>query len=462
MEDFRSSESGVAQRRAAGVDALGQVQLDIARQELARQKTAAGSSGLGSQFNAASPVLSGNAPTFNSVPAGVDPNASLAARRGMSSLMAQQTALGQTRNDLQSEYQTLQGEYNMALRANDPQQAQDLQERMKSLQTKINTADLETGSLNAQAANFVTSLGAPSVDPDLLMMSDAIEVNGQMVLPDDGKFRQGDQLELIVREDPSLNGSFTVRHSGLIHPDVGRVEIIGMNHSEAEMAIKATLESTMLRTASVTVERIPIPRTVRMPKRAPVQTQGQYIPPQKMERDIVYLAGEFLTPGPLLIPPGVKPTLLQTIIRSGGITPSGDMMRVKLLRVFEGKGSVEEVNVAAILSGQEPPVDIELEDGDIVVIPPFAPVVYVTGNVERPGTLRLFQDETLTAYAAILRAGGFARFAALTRVYVVRDLGNGEKAHLPINIKDVQKGLEPDVVLQGKDIVVVPERFFSF
>jgi polysaccharide export outer membrane protein len=96
------------------------------------------------------------------------------------------------------------------------------------------------------------------------------------------------------------------------------------------------------------------------------------------------------------------------------------------------------------------------------VIPPFAPVVYVTGNVERPGTLRLFQDETLTAYAAILRAGGFARFANLKKVYVVRDLGNGEKAHIPLNIKDVQRGEAPDIILQGKDIVVVPERFFSF
>jgi hypothetical protein len=31
-----------------------------------------------------------------------------------------------------------------------------------------------------------------------------------------------------------------------------------------------------------------------------------------------------------------------------------------------------------------------------------------------------------------------------------------------VNVREVQKGKFPDVILQGKDIVVVPERFFSF
>lgn len=485
IEDFRASEAGVAERRTGSVDASSQLQLDIVKQELARQNSTVGGGGFTGSATASAPSFTaapggttfssspasgaagygGAGATFNSTPAAVDPGASLAARREMSNILSQQTSLSQSRNDLQAEYQTLQGEYNLALRSNDERRARDLDTKLQNLQARINTANLETSSLNAQAANFAGRL-IPSPAPvgNANQRSQKTGLRGlDPVVADDGTFRSGDSLELIVREDPSLNGNFAVRNSGLIHPDLGRIELIGMSHQQAEMAIKAMLESSMLRTATVTVERIPGAQPVvrplyptDYPVRQPVQ------PAAPIKRDIVYLAGEFLTPGPLLVPPGVTPTLLQTIIRSGGVTPSGDMMRVKLLRVVEGRGSVEEINVAAILSGQEPPEDIVLMDGDIVVIPPFAPVVYVTGNVERPGTLRLFQDETLTAYAAILRAGGFSRFAALTRVYVVRDLGNGEKAHLPIDIRDVQKGRVPDVVLQGKDIVIVPERFFSF
>jgi protein involved in polysaccharide export with SLBB domain len=213
------------------------------------------------------------------------------------------------------------------------------------------------------------------------------------------------------------------------------------------------LEESQLNKATVTIEFIGKPDRTG-PGSAPNSTPDQPI--------IIYLAGEFITPGPLKIPDGVAPTLITTIIRSGGITPSGDLTRAKLLRIDNGQGAVEEVNVAAILSGNIPPADIALNPGDIIMIPAFAPVVYVTGNVNKPGTLRLFQDETLTAYAAILRAGGFSRFANLKKCTVVRDLGNGEKIQMPLNVKEIQKGLAPDIILQGKDIVVVPESFFSF
>jgi protein involved in polysaccharide export with SLBB domain len=228
---------------------------------------------------------------------------------------------------------------------------------------------------------------------------------------------------------------------------------LGQSEAGAADLIRQKLEGAVLVTATVAVRHIPQLRETRI---------GLSSPPAAEVYSIIYLAGEFITPGPLRIPADVSPTLLQTIIRSGGITPSGDLTRVKLLRIGGEVSAMEEINVAGILSGQMPPNDVALAPNDIIVIPPFAPVVYVTGNVERAGTLRLFQDETLTAYAAILRAGGFSRFANLRKCYVVRDLGNGEKMQIPVNVREVQKGKFPDVILQGKDIVVVPERFFSF
>lgn len=266
----------------------------------------------------------------------------------------------------------------------------------------------------------------------------------------------GDKVQVAVKEDPTFGGTFEVNQSGSIMlPGIGTVNLLGQSESGAADQIREKLEGVVLVNASVEVLHLPAPRkTQRIARTA--------APIQEEKFTIIYLAGEFITPGPLRIPEDVVPTLLQTIIRSGGITPSGDLTRVKLLRIAEGVRALEEVNVAGVLSGELPPNDIELHPNDIIVIPPFAPVVYVTGNVERAGTLRLFQDETLTAYAAILRAGGFSRFANLRKCYVVRDLGNGEKVQIPVNIREVQKGQAPDVILQGKDIVVVPERFFSF
>lgn len=254
----------------------------------------------------------------------------------------------------------------------------------------------------------------------------------------------GEVLQLFVLEDDSFNGLYQVRSGGyIVLPRVGRVSVVGKDVNEAQKAIKEALEATQLKQATVLIERSP----------------GVY---GEDAADVIYLAGEFKTTGPLKIPAGVKPTLVTTILRSGGVTENADLTRVKLLRLEAGKSLVEEVNVQAIMEGAGLQSDLELNPGDIIVVPAYAPVVYVTGNVVKPGVIQLSPDEELTAYAAILRCGGFARFAKLTGVYVLRDRGNGEKTRIPVNIKMVQQGKMPDVILQGKDIVVVPEKFFSF
>lgn len=384
--------------------------------------------------------------------------ASVAARREIAGHLKQRQEIGREQDAIQREMARAQRDASMATRTGQYEQAAAAEAKANQLNQQYQAAARESARLDQKAQFIASELAQPAPDQNVGRRAGDVglrELGGTTALTaDDGTFRSGDELLLSVAEDNSLNGIYAVAERGVPIPNAGRVPVVGMTDVQAEEAIKAKLEATLLRVATVTVER-------RAKIGKPPEPQPGETPVQRF--DVIYLAGEFITPGPLRIPPTVVPTLLQTIIRSGGITPSGDLTRVKLLRVLEGgEGHVEEINVAAVLTGEVRPSDIILYDGDIIVIPPFAPVVYVTGNVESPGTLRLFQDETLTAYAAILRAGGFARFANIRKVYVVRDLGNGEKAHIPVNIRDVQKGKAPDVILQGKDIVVVPERFFSF
>lgn len=254
----------------------------------------------------------------------------------------------------------------------------------------------------------------------------------------------GQAVQLIVVEDESFNGLYQIRRGGyIVLPRIGRVPIAGKDMVSAEKVLKEMLEGNQLRQATVMIER----------------TGGGY---ESESGDVIYLAGEFSTPGPMRIAEGFSPTLVTTILRSGGMSKVADLTHVKLLRLQNGKPLVEEVNVQAILEGSGLPSDLALNPGDIVVVPAFSPIVYVTGNVLRPGILQISADEQLTAYSAVLRSGGFARFAKVKGVYVMRDHGNGEKSKIPINIKDVQAGKIPDVVLTGQDIVVVPESWFSW
>ena len=269
----------------------------------------------------------------------------------------------------------------------------------------------------------------------------------EMILP-------GETLELYVNEDDTFNDLFQVRRGGyIVLPRIGRVLVAGKTIDEVEAAIKARLEEDQLRQATVLVER-----------------EDQVIEP-RMYEGVLYLAGEFRVPGPWKIPTGLRPTLVTAILQSGGLTEFADLEHVRVLRLVGGKSLVEEVDVQAILKGEEELTDDQLSsdltlgESDIVIVPPkekATNTILISGNVQRPGPQQIPQTGELTVYEAILQSGGFARFANPKKVFVLRDAGGGVKIRIPVNVRNVKKGTVPDFVLRGGDIVVVPERFFSF
>ncbi len=84
----------------------------------------------------------------------------------------------------------------------------------------------------------------------------------------------------------------------------------------------------------------------------------------------ITLEGEFLNAGTTVAPTsGFSSTLINTILRSGGVTKDGDLSRVQVLR--KGVG-IEAVNVEAILEGTGLNSDVALEPGDRLIIPKAA------------------------------------------------------------------------------------------
>lgn len=254
----------------------------------------------------------------------------------------------------------------------------------------------------------------------------------------------GENLEVFVNEDPSFNNVYQVRRGGyIIMPQVGRIAVAGKSLSAAEAAVKRALQSSQLKSATVMIER----------------KQGSDIE----NGPLIYLSGEFKNPGQWHIPSGVTPTLVNVILSSGGVSDKADLAHVRVMRMAQNKSLVEEVNVEKILQGNGLTSDITLGEGDVITIPAGpANLVYITGNVARQGSFPLKQGERISAYAAILQNGGFARFADQKHVYVLRALPDGTKAKLPVDISAIKRGQRPDVQLQSNDILVVPEKWWSW
>lgn len=82
-------------------------------------------------------------------------------------------------------------------------------------------------------------------------------------------------------------------------------------------------------------------------------------------------------------------------------------------------------------------------------------VVFISGEVNRPGKLMLRSDTSILQ--AIILAGGFAQFASTNKIVLLRRVG-GIETRKQIHYKDIVSGKPPeeDILLQRGDTIIVP------
>jgi protein involved in polysaccharide export with SLBB domain len=99
----------------------------------------------------------------------------------------------------------------------------------------------------------------------------------------------------------------------------------------------------------------------------------------------------------------------------------------------------------------------ELNDNDVIVaLVASANVVYVTGQVGRPGRVQL--DRPLTALEAILEVGGFLPEANMKKVLVTRWEGN-ENIPWVLNLEPLYSGAPVSpFYLKPRDSIYVPKK----
>ncbi|MDP2897502.1 MAG: polysaccharide biosynthesis/export family protein [bacterium] len=87
-------------------------------------------------------------------------------------------------------------------------------------------------------------------------------------------------------------------------------------------------------------------------------------------------------------------------------------------------------------------------------------LVYVMGQVNRPGQQSFSGQNEMTLYRAISMAGGFTRIAQMKKVVLMTtDEKNNEK-RLVVDVSDIIDGKAPDPPIKANDRIYVDERFF--
>jgi polysaccharide export outer membrane protein len=99
---------------------------------------------------------------------------------------------------------------------------------------------------------------------------------------------------------------------------------------------------------------------------------------------------------------------------------------------------------------------VPVHPGDIVKVP-LAGIVYVVGEVAKPGGFVLQNNENISVLQALALAQGLTHTSALRQARIIRtDPATGNHVEIPLNLGRVFSGKSPDTILQPKDIVFVP------
>lgn len=237
----------------------------------------------------------------------------------------------------------------------------------------------------------------------------------------------GDLLHVQVFDTPELEAHARVTDAGeLPLLLVGNVRVVSMTPAQAAKAIEeALLRGHILLSPQVAVN-VDVYAT-------------QY----------VSILGEVHTPGAYAI--NTPRSILDVLTLAGGLTDLADR---KVL--IERHGTSEKV---PFFLSNAPDVamdtSVTVNPGDTLFVPK-AGIVYVLGDVGRPGGYTMTNNEgTMSALELVARAGATNHTAVPSHAILIRKSGSGYN-ETALSLSDMQKGKRPDLPLQAKDIIYVP------
>lgn len=250
-----------------------------------------------------------------------------------------------------------------------------------------------------------------------------------------GTIGPNDLLEIVVFEAPELNRNARVAANGMVSlPLLGEVRAAGRTPRELELDLEAQLRTRFIRDPHVGVQVT------------------------EMRSHAISVVGAVAKPGVFQLS-DPRP-LLDVLALAGGLSrEAGEGVIVSRGSAgpnAEARGAAAvDVRLEDLLESGDPRHNILIHPGDVVTVKP-AGLIYVLGEVRRPGAFPLDPRPGLTVLQAIALGEGLAPRAAAGRSVLIRTNRAGERVEIRVNLKDVIAGKAVDPQLQPRDVVFVP------
>nr|WP_289742727.1 SLBB domain-containing protein [Muribaculum intestinale] len=156
----------------------------------------------------------------------------------------------------------------------------------------------------------------------------------------------------------------------------------------------------------------------------------------------VDILGEVATPGTFRMSPFAS--VFHALYRAGGINDIGSLRNIQVLR--NGK-KVAGVDIYEYLFDGKTNGNIRLQEGDVIIVPPYDQLVSIDGNVKRPMYYEIKPDETIKSLLEY--SGGFTGDAYEGMVRLARQSGTENELY------NIERGEFASYRLQDGDIITV-------
>jgi polysaccharide export outer membrane protein len=256
--------------------------------------------------------------------------------------------------------------------------------------------------------------------------------------------RTNDAFQLRVPEWDEVNDkTFRIESDGDVSlPFIGRVRASGMTIEALEKVLMREIQP-YIKASDVSIILV------------------------QFRTEVVYLLGAFHNPGAHQLLE--RRNLADVVALSGGLAPAASR-RLRLTRrlsegpiplpsaVVDNERNISSVEIVltSLMEAEDPAENLILRPFDTVTAL-RSEMIYISGEVAKPGAYELTDRDSMTVMQAVALAGGLSREAQPTKARVLRPvMDTNRRAEIPIDLNRVFSGLSADFRLMANDALYVP------
>jgi polysaccharide biosynthesis/export protein len=262
---------------------------------------------------------------------------------------------------------------------------------------------------------------------------------------DESRIGPGDLLDISVFEAPEMNRTLRVSANGEISMDLlGIVKASGLTPRDLESSLREQLRRTYMKDPHVGV-------FIRELQSHPVSVVGAVKKPGVFQIQGAKTLIELLS-----MAEGLADDAGDTVLIMRGAASSGTGGAGTPSASQQSKGEIDQVNLWELMQSRNAALNLPVYPGDIVKVT-TADLVYVVGEVKKPGGFPLKNNQGISLLQALALAEGLTRTSATSQTRIVRtDPKTGKRVEIRVDLSKILANKASDPGLQAKDILFIP------